>query len=220
MKPSVVAVCTVHEIKPDPESHVGHTAIDKRPVHGPVQVGPLGLEGDVQSDLERHGGADQALYAYDEAEARRWGTELGRPTPPGLFGENLTLRAVAVTDAVIGEHWQIGPEVQAEVTQPRIPCAVFGRHLQQPRWVRRFTERADVGAYLRVLTLGAVTAADPVHLLYRPEHGVTVREVFIALSNGPADPDRLALLLAEDTLAAKLRGKLEKLLSRVSRDRV
>lgn len=214
MNPSVVAVCVVHEIRPDPEGHVGETAIDKRPLSGPTPVGRLGLQGDVQRDTTRHGGPDQALYAYAEDEARRWGTELGHPVRPGLFGENLTLRGMAVTDAVVGERWLIGPEVQAEVTSPRFPCATFGRFLDQPRWVRRFTERADVGAYLRVLRPGSVTAGDPVHRLHVPGHGVTVREVFTALSNGPADPDRLALLLGEDTLAAKLRGKLEKLMAR------
>lgn len=214
MNASVVAVCVVHEIRSDPKGTVGETAIDKRPVRGPVRVGRLGLAGDIQSDTERHGGVDQALYAYDEAEAQRWGTELGRTPPPGMFGENLTLRGMTVTDAVIGERWLIGPDVQAEVTLPRVPCGTFARFVDQPRWVRRFTERADVGAYLRVLALGSVTEGDPVHRLHVPEHGVTVREVFTALMNGPFDQDRLELLLADDTLAAKLRTKLDGVLAR------
>ena len=32
------------------------TAIDKRPVPGPVEVGGLGLAGDEQSDTDNHGG--------------------------------------------------------------------------------------------------------------------------------------------------------------------
>jgi MOSC domain-containing protein YiiM len=211
---SVVAVCTVHEVKPDPGGPVGHTGIDKRPVPGPVRVSRLGLAGDTQCDPGRHGGPDKALYAYAEAEAQRWAAELGRPVPPGTFGENLVIRGLAVTDAVVGERWQLGPEVLAEVTAPRTPCATFARHIDQPRWVRRFSDRADVGAYLRVLTPGFVTAGDAVHRVHVPEHGVTAREVFTALIGDLADPDRLALLLSEQSLAARLRGKLERVLSR------
>lgn len=211
MNALLVAVNVVHDIKTC-GNRVGHTGIDKRPVDGPVPVGRLGLAGDVQCDSSRHGGPDQAVYAYDEAEAQRWADELGRPVPPGWFGENLTLRGIAVTDAVIGEHWQLGPEVRVQVTSPRTPCATFAGHVEQPRWVRRFTERGDVGAYLRVLAGGSITAGDRVHRLAVPGHGVTVREVFAALMHGPADPDRMALLLQTgDDLSAKLRRKLSPL---------
>lgn len=218
MNASVVAVCVVHRIKHD-AGIVGRTAIDKRPVDGPVQVGMLGLAGDTQCDTERHGGRDKALYAYAEVDAQRWAAELGRPARPGMFGENLTMRALAVTDAVVGERWQVGSEVQVEVTAPRMPCVTFARHVGQPRWVRRFSERTDVGAYLRVLRLGCITAGDPVQRLHVPQHGVTVREVFIAIMNGAADPDRLRLLLAGDSLAVSLRPYVERALARLSQSR-
>lgn len=207
MDASVIAVCVAHAIKAG-AGRLSHTGIDKRPVDGPVRAGRLGLAGDVQYDTEHHGGADQALYAYDETEGQRWADELGRPVPPGWFGENLTTRGIEVTDAVIGECWQVGPEVRVEVTAPRTPCATFAGHVEQPRWVRRFAERGDVGAYLRVLVPGSITAGDTVHRLTVPDHGVTVREVFTALWYRPGDPDRLARLMASDSLSAKLRRKL------------
>ena len=207
MDASVIAVCVAHAIKAG-AGRLSHTGIDKRPVDGPVRAGRLGLAGDVQYDTEHHGGPDQALYAYDETEGRRWADELGRPVPPGWFGENLTTRGIAVTDAVIGECWQVGPEVRVEVTAPRTPCATFAGHVEQPRWVRRFAERGDVGAYLRVLEPGPITAGDTLHRHTVPEHGVTVREVFTALWYRPGDPDRLARLMASDSLSAKLRRKL------------
>jgi MOSC domain-containing protein YiiM len=213
MNPSIVAVCVVHEIKRD-AGIVGRTAIDKRPVDGPVRVGALGLAGDTQCDTERHGGRDKALYAYAEAEAQRWAAELGRPTQPGMFGENLTVRALAVTDAVVGEQWRMGAEVRVEVTSPRLPCTTFARHVEQPRWVRRFSDRTDVGVYLRVLQPGWVTAGDPIQRLHVPKHGVTAREVFTAIMNGPLDPDRMRLLLAGDALAVALRPYLERALAR------
>lgn len=209
----MVAVCVLHEIKPDP-GIVGRTAIDKRPVSGPVQAGPLGLAGDIQCDAERHGGPDKAIYAYAEDEAQRWADELGCPALPGMFGENLVVRGLAVTDAVVGECWQVGSEVQLQVTLPRVPCATFGRHMGQSRWVRRFAERADVGTYLRVCRPGPVAAGDPVRRCHFPGHGVSVREVFTAIMNGPADPDRLRPLLADNTVATELRKHLERVLAR------
>lgn len=213
MNGAVVAVCVVHEVKRDP-GPAGKTAIDKRQVPGPVRAHPLGLDGDLQCDVERHGGPDQAVYAYAEEEAQRWAGELGRPLPPGIFGENLRLSGLPVTDAVIGEHWQIGAELRVEVTAPRIPCATFARHVGEPRWVRRFADRADVGTYLRVLRPGPVREGDPVRVVSTPGHDVTVREMFRALMNGPADLDRLSPLLAEDTLAGTLRTGIEDLLAR------
>jgi MOSC domain-containing protein YiiM len=213
MNPSVVAVCVVYEIKPD-AGIVGRTAIDKRRVDGPVRAETLGLVGDTQCDTERHGGPDKALYAYAEADAQRWAAELGRPAQPGMFGENLTVRALAVTDAVIGERWQVGAQVQVEVSSPRLPCATFARHVGQLRWVRRFSDRTDVGVYLRVLRPGNITAGDPIQRLHTPAHGVTAREVFTAIMNGPADLARLRLLLAEDSLAAALRPYLKNVLTR------
>lgn len=98
------------------------TAIDKRPVDGPVEVGELGLAGDVQCDTRYHGGPDKALYAYSTEDAAWWAEELDRDVAPGLFGENLTVEALDVSEAEIGERWRIGSDVVVEVRQPRTPC--------------------------------------------------------------------------------------------------
>ena len=49
-----------------------------------------------------------AVYAYAHEDYDWWSAELGRDLEPGSFGENLTLRGVDVTGAVIGERWRIG----------------------------------------------------------------------------------------------------------------
>lgn len=78
MNAVVVAVCVVHAIKPD-AGRVGSTAIDKRPVAGPVEFGELGASGDIQCDVDNHGGYDQAVYAYGEDER---GTAVGTGAGP------------------------------------------------------------------------------------------------------------------------------------------
>lgn len=171
------AVCVVHALKPDAGA-VGITAIDKRPLEGPVKVRKIGLYADVQVDREHHGGYDQALYAYCSAEAERWGKELGREIPAGLFGENLRVSGVETSDAVVGERWQLGSRVIVEVTCPRIPCSTFARHLKEADLVARFTERADIGCFLKVIRPGKIRAGDELAVLSRPGHGVRIRDVF------------------------------------------
>jgi len=174
---SVLAVCRVHQLLSD-EGSVGVTAIDKRAVDGPVKVHKLGLHGDIQASRIHHGGVDQALYAYSQDDADYWVGELQRELPPGVFGENLRVTGIGTTGAVIGERWKIGLDVEVEVTSPRVPCATFQRRMDEPQWIKRFTEAGRVGTYLRVIKTGSIQAGDHIHRLFVPTHGVTIGKWF------------------------------------------
>lgn len=213
MTGTLTAVCAVHTLH-DGHSRAGLTAIDKRPLPGPVRIEPLGVAGDRQIE-DNHGGRDQALYAYAREEAARWARELGVDVAPGGFGENLAVTGMAVTDAVLGERWRIGDTVVAEVSCPRTPCVTFQSWMGQPQWIKRFAARGDVGTYLRVITPGTVAAGDPIEVLDRPAHGVTVREVFNAAEQ---DPRRLQRLLDEtEDLAYKVELRVRKALDAMAR---
>ena len=181
------------------------TGIDKRPTDGPVRVtapgpkgtGAVGLAGDRVFDLRHHGGTDQAVYAYAREDLDGWEPELGRSLPPGVFGENLTTVGVDVTGARIGERWRIGPDVLLEVSCPRIPCGTFQGWLRTEGWITRFTQAARPGASLRVVADGEIRAGDPVEIVYRPDHEVTVALTFRALT---LEPDLLPRLLAAAAL--------------------
>ncbi len=179
--PLVTAVCRVERLLPD-SGTIGVTAIDKRPVEGPVRVRPLGLRADVQADRKHHGGTDQAVYAYADEDAAYFADQLARDVPPGLFGENLRTSGVDVTGAVTGERWHVGESLVLEVTIPRIPCGTFARRMRVDRWVRRFTEEGRPGAYLRVVRSGNVSAGDAVEVRDRPAHGVTIGELFAGIT--------------------------------------
>ncbi|MEU8943912.1 MOSC domain-containing protein [Streptomyces sp. NPDC048489] len=169
---------------------VGVTGIDKRPVTGPVRVsapgpkgvGASGLAGDTVCDLRHHGGDDQAVYAVAREDLDDWERELGRPLANGAFGENLTTLGLDVSGARIGERWRVGAELVLEVTSGRIPCRTFQGHLGEPGWVKRFTHRAAPGAYLRVIESGEIRAGDPVEVVHRPGHEVTVAVEFRAMT--------------------------------------
>ncbi|MGY1642055.1 MOSC domain-containing protein [Geodermatophilus sp. SYSU D00703] len=177
---TVTAVCVSG---PDllrlPDRRPNRSGIDKRPVAGRVAVHPLGLDGDVQVHRRYHGGEGQAVYAYAEEDADWWAAELGRDLPPGRFGENLRTAGLDLTGALLGERWRVGTAL-LEVTDARIPCAHFARFWGVPQLVRRFTARGASGAYLRVLEAGEIGAGDPVDLVHRPDHGVTVGLAFRA----------------------------------------
>lgn len=131
-------------------------------------------------DLRFHGGDDRAVYAFAREDLDRWERGLERPLAPGSFGENLTTTGLDVNVALIGERWRIGPEVVLEVTGGRIPCRTFAGSLGEQGWVRRFTRDEAPGALLRVIRPGEIRAGDPVEIVHRPEHDITVSLLFLA----------------------------------------
>src|ERR1035438_5864146 len=137
------------------------TAIDKRPVAGPVPVGRLGVAGDEQVDKENHGGDEQALYVYAREDLDWWVEQLGRELPDGTFGENITTAGLDISGALISETWRLGTAL-VQVTAPRVPCATFAGWLDEKHWVKRFADAGRPGAYLRVLDEGVVGGGDPV----------------------------------------------------------
>ena len=211
---SVLAVCRVHQLLGD-QGNVGVTAIDKRPADGPVKVHKLGVHGDIQANRVHHGGEDQAVYAYSQADADFWAGTLGRELPPGVFGENLRVSGIEPTNAVIGERWQVGSDVVLEVTSPRVPCATFQRRMNEPHWVKRFTEEGRVGAYLRVIRTGEIRAGDYIHRTFVPRHGVTIGTWFSAPDAEVIEALRDAEADGEIRLQAEYHSKFEALLRRL-----
>ncbi|MBW5481430.1 MOSC domain-containing protein [Streptomyces bambusae] len=168
----------------------GLTGIAKRPVPGPVRVfapgpkgtGASGIEGDAVCDRRHHGGDHQAVYAYAREDLAHWERELGRELPGGIFGENLTTSGLDVNGALLGERWRIGADVVLEVASARIPCRTFQGHLDESGWVKRFTQARRPGAYLRVIQEGYVSPGDPIEIVHRPDHDVTVELWFRAFT--------------------------------------
>jgi MOSC domain-containing protein YiiM len=200
--------------RPNPAKDIGITGIDKHPVTGRVLVsvpgarkGPSGLAGDTICDTAHHGGDDQAVYAYAREDLDHWAAELGRELRGGVFGENLTTRGLDVTGALIGERWRIGDEVVLEVADPRTPCGTFANWMAEQGWIKRFTAYAAPGAYLRVITPGQIQAGDPITVVSRPDHDVTIGVTFRALTT---EPDLLPRLLAADALPAQVKAKVRR----------
>ena len=210
MEPGTARVLSVNVggvRKFDYHGHAAQSAIWKSPVGGRVRAQGVNLAGDRQADLEAHGGFDKAVYAYSVEDQRFWEREIGRPLSYGEFGENLTTEGTDLNDALVGERWQIGSAV-FEVSEPRVPCWRLGVRMNDEAFPRRFTKALRPGSYLRIVVEGDVGAGDEIRVMEKPDHGLTIRDVFRIYTR---DRDEVPRLLAIPQLSQSWRGWAAKL---------
>jgi len=161
------------------------TAIWKDPVDGPVELRGVNLDGDDQADRRVHGGTHKAVYAYAVEDYAWWSERLGAELGPGTFGDNLTVEGFDLRFAWVGERWRVGTCV-LEVSEPRMPCFKLGARMGTADFVDLFDVVGRLGAYLRIITEGVVTAGDDVHLVSRPPDELTVGDLGAAVGTDDA----------------------------------
>ena len=151
------------------------TSIFKAPVPGRVRVTRLNIQGDRQSDLSVHGGADKAIYAYPSEHYAFWRNELpGTDFSWGAFGENLTTEGLLEDRVHIGDRFRAG-SAEFIVTQPRMPCFKLGIRFNRPDMVKRFLRSGLTGFYLAVLREGDI--GDSLKLVAEDDSHITVADV-------------------------------------------
>jgi MOSC domain-containing protein YiiM len=159
------------------KGRIVNTGIFKEPVHGPVQMRQLNLDGDRQADLSVHGGPDKAVYAYPGEYYPYWRDELDRPDLTwGMFGENFSVEGMRESEINIGDTFRIGAAV-VQVSQPRMPCFKLGIKFGRDDVLKLFLNSLRSGFYFRVLEEGKVDAGDPIEPLSRDRHNVTVADI-------------------------------------------
>ena len=194
-----VHVGAVHEFEYN--GRPARSAIWKSPVAGRIAARGMNLEGDDQADRKAHGGPDKVVYAYAVEDTRWWEQEIGRFLAHGEFGENLTTEGIEVNNALVGERWEIGTAV-LEVSEPRIPCWRLGARMRDPISPRRFTQAMRPGAYLRLPVGGDIGAGDQIRVVERPDHNLTIRDVFRIYTR---DHDEIERLLAVPQMSGSWR---------------
>jgi MOSC domain-containing protein YiiM len=148
------------------------SAIGKKPVAGPVHVGPLGLAGDEQADLSVHGGLDKAVYAFPAEHLAYWqqqrtahGVSLFEESlPPGFVGENLSISGLREDQVFIGDRLRFADCV-LRVTQPREPCGKFNAVMGYAQAARDMVLSSCCGFYLAVEHPGTLQAGESFELL-------------------------------------------------------
>ncbi len=181
------------------------TGIDKRPCTLRVTVSPAGIEGDTICDLEHHGGADQAIYAYGADHYAWWANELGRDIAPGTFGDNLTV-ANLPDDLFAGDRLLVG-EVELEATGPRIPCSTLAAKMQDSNFGLTFRRAEKPGFYFRVKRGGDIGCGDAVELRQSDsESNVSMLELYRLYYDLSPDPEMLRRAV-ESPIAERLRKR-------------
>ncbi len=192
------------------------TGIFKELVEGPVRLGPLNLEGDGQADLRVHGGPDKAVYAYPFQHYTFWESE--RPDLsffPGKFGENLSVLDMDERAVHIGDVFRIGTAV-LRITSPRMPCYKLGIKMQDPSFLKNFTEARKSGFYFGVMEEGTLEANQPIEHLERDGHHLSVEEVFRARTSRNKDRALLEKAIGSPSLPANWTTFFQKQLARLN----
>ncbi|WP_261320583.1 MOSC domain-containing protein [Qipengyuania aquimaris] len=176
----VFAICTG---LPKPFNGAELSAIDKRPVEGPVTIRSFGIEGDMVADTKHHGGPDMAVHLYPHDHYAEWDAWLGGHdllSAPAAFGENLMVDGLTEDGVHIGDRFRLG-EALLEISQPRQPCWKIEHRFGRKGMVARIVKQHNCGWYFRVLEEGSAKAGD---MLQRVETGHdqwTVERLFASL---------------------------------------
>ncbi|WP_221116474.1 MOSC domain-containing protein [Rhizobium sp. NZLR1b] len=181
------------------------TGIFKHAVNGAVMIDAEGLVGDAICNRKHHGGVDQAVYLEGSVCLDWWARELGHPINLGTFGENLVIEGLDNRQVAVGDRFMTG-ELVLEVTSCRIPCATFAARMNDPKFVKRYTQAGRPGIYCRVIANGIVEAGLPV--AYAPFSGarVTMPEMMETFGRQLSVEDRQRYLSAP--IHYKLRSML------------
>lgn len=162
------------------------TAIDKQPIAGPVNVGPLGLQGDEQADPSVHGGLSKAVYAYPSEHYPFWQTVRAQaqaalwdePLRHGQVGENLTLSGLLENQAWVGDLLRFA-DCELAVSEPRQPCFKFNAAMGFNQASKLMAQSGWCGFYLAVRVPGSIRAGEPFELVPGPRE-VGIAELFRA----------------------------------------
>jgi MOSC domain-containing protein YiiM len=188
------------------------TSIFKEPVAGRVAVRRLNLEGDQQADSEVHGGPDMAVYVYPADYYAFWREQYpAMELPWGMFGENLTVWGLRDDAVYIGDQLQVG-SAQLVVRSPRMPCYKLGLKFGRDDVLKLLFQNGYSGFYCAVLQEGEVAAGDPVTVLHRDKHVVSVRDITRLQGEDRYDVDLLRRAAAVEALSQDWRDSfLERL---------
>jgi MOSC domain-containing protein YiiM len=167
------------------------TSIFKEPVAGRVRVERLNVEGDRQSDLTVHGGAEKAVYVYPAEHYAFWREELpGVDLPWGSFGENITTEGLIEGGVHIGDRINIGSAAFV-VTQPRMPCFKLGIRFGRMDMVKRFLRSGRTGFYFSVSREGDVAVGDAITLIASQTPAITVADIVSLYASDATNQDLL-----------------------------
>lgn len=188
------------------------SGIDKHSVSGAIKAERSGLQGDFQSDLKHHGGADKAVHHYALDHYAFWRSELGDKDvlrQPGAFGENLSSTGITEEHVCIGDIFSLGSCI-LQVTQARQPCWKLNARFQHENMSSLVQKTMRTGWYYRVLQEGWIEAGNELVLTERTYPEWSLARILDILYKRDLDPDVLLEVSRIKALPASWRTIFER----------
>ncbi|MBX7526644.1 MOSC domain-containing protein [Qipengyuania vesicularis] len=211
---TVTAICIG---LPKPFNGAELSAIDKKPVEGPVTIRSFGIEGDMVADTKHHGGVDMAVHQYPRDHYAGWDHWLGGHEllgGPAAFGENLMVSSLTEDAVHIGDRFRLGTAL-LEVSQARQPCWKIEHRFGHKGMVARIIEQHNCGWYYRVIEEGAASPGDTLEKVETGHGDWSVSRTFAKLYDPSSRASRQELeeLASLDRLSGTWREKARKALN-------
>jgi MOSC domain-containing protein YiiM len=190
------------------------SAFVKTPRTDAVAVGPLGLAGDEQADLNAHGGPEKAVYAYAASRYPLWVAEfpqLAANFTGGAMGENLTVAQLDESAICVGDVHEIGSAL-LQVCQPRQPCFKFALRHNNKRLPKAMVKNGFAGWYYRVVQTGFLKAGDAIKLYERPNPDFPFTRLIEIVNRGKATSAEIGRMADMPGLASQWRETAQQML--------
>jgi MOSC domain-containing protein YiiM len=192
------------------------TSIFKSPVSGPRLLRRMNLDGDVQSDLNVHGGKNKAVYAYSSEHYNYWREQLPEyEFSWGNFGENFTTEGLLEEYAFIGDQFRVG-EAAVRVVQPRMPCFKLAIRFDRPDMVKRFVASRRSGIYLAVVEEGMVDVGDTFERIHEDARRISIADVNRAYTSPEENHELVRRIVDQEVLPYGLHAEFSEVLASLS----
>jgi MOSC domain-containing protein YiiM len=189
------------------------TSIFKAPVPGPRLLRRMNLDGDLQSDLNVHGGKNKAVYAYPSEHYNYWRGQLPEHEFTwGNFGENFTTEGLLEDNAFIGDQFRVG-EAAVKVVQPRMPCFKLAIRFDRPDMVKRFLASRRSGIYFSVVEEGLVNVGDTFERIREDKRGISIADINRAYTSPEEHPELVRRIVDQEVLPHGLHAEFSEMLS-------
>ena len=185
------------------------TSYKKQPILTSQYVNSLGLENDMQSDKENHGGEDKAICVYTQGSYDFFKEKHNIELPTCALGENITLLDGEDRDFCLGDRFSCG-EAIFEISQPRQPCWIISSILGIKKLTALIVKEGKSGFYLRVIKEGKISPNDEFKLLERKNEKLNIEYINRCYYNAKEHQEEIKELLECTELSASYRADLEK----------
>lgn len=145
-----------------------------------IQVNKESIDGDSFQMKNIHGTVDSVLYALDYRHYEYWSRFLGRPTPAGTLGENLSVSGLNENELFLGDEFQCGGVVM-KVTGVRYPCNRLNYVTGNSKMQHAFRDQNWPGVYFETVQPGIIRPQDDLVLEKRLQSDISVLDLYVAL---------------------------------------